>query len=93
MFQGVFPDAVELGCCPEYTASYYEKINALHRAYPDCRVYTSEYGKVALFDENKNFSKYHESPFVYEGTDVKTYGVCVLDIQICSFFKLYHILF
>lgn len=45
-------------------------INALHRAYPDCRVYTSEYGKVALFDEKKNFSKYHEAPFVYEGTDV-----------------------
>ena len=38
--------------------------------------------------KKKNFSKYHESPFVYEGTDVKTYGVCVLDIQICSFFKV-----
>lgn len=46
-------------------------INALHRAYPECRVYTAEYGKVALYDEKKNFSKYHEAPFVYEGEDVK----------------------
>ena len=45
-------------------------INALHKAYPDCRVFTAEYGKVALYDEKKNFSKYHEAPFVYEGTDV-----------------------
>jgi glyoxylase-like metal-dependent hydrolase (beta-lactamase superfamily II) len=45
-------------------------LNALHRAYPECRVYTTEYGKVALYDEKKNFSKYHESPFVYEGIDV-----------------------
>lgn len=45
-------------------------INALHRTYTNCRVYTAEYGKVALYDEMKNFSKYHEAPFVYEGTDV-----------------------
>jgi glyoxylase-like metal-dependent hydrolase (beta-lactamase superfamily II) len=45
-------------------------INALHRAYPECRVYTTEYGVVALYDEKKNFSKYHELPFVYEGTEV-----------------------
>ena len=45
-------------------------INALHRAYPACRVYTATYGKIALYDTKKNFSKYHESPFVYEGTDV-----------------------
>lgn len=46
-------------------------INALHKAYPNCRVYTAEYGIVALYDEKKNFSKYHEAPFVYDGTDVK----------------------
>lgn len=46
-------------------------INALHRAYPECRVYTAEYGKVALYDEKKNFSKYHEAPFVYESEEVK----------------------
>ena len=46
-------------------------INALHKAYLNCRVYTAEYGKVALYDEKKNFSKYHEATFVYDGTDVK----------------------
>ena len=46
-------------------------INTLHRAYPDCRVYTSEYGKIALYDEKKNFSKYHEASLVYQGENVK----------------------
>lgn len=45
-------------------------INELHRSHPECRVYTAEYGKVALYDEKKNFSKYHEASFVYEGTDI-----------------------
>jgi len=45
-------------------------INELHRNYSKCRVYTAEYGKVALYDERKNFSKYHEASFVYEGTDI-----------------------
>lgn len=45
-------------------------VNALYRAFPDCRVYTAEYGRMALYDEKKNFSKYHEAPFVFEGSDV-----------------------
>lgn len=45
-------------------------INELHRNHPECRVYTAEYGKVALYDEKKNFSKYHEASFEYEGTDI-----------------------
>lgn len=45
-------------------------INALHKSFPNCRVYTADYGKTALYDEKKNFSKYHEAPFVYEGNDV-----------------------
>lgn len=45
-------------------------INTLHKAYPDCRVFTAVYGKIALYDEKKNFSKYHEAPFVYEGENV-----------------------
>lgn len=46
-------------------------INALHDAHPECRVYTSEYGKIALYDDKKNFSKYHEASFVYNGDDVE----------------------
>lgn len=45
-------------------------INELHRNHPECRVYTAEYGKVALYDDKKNFSKYHEASFVYDGTDI-----------------------
>lgn len=45
-------------------------INALHSDFPQCRVYTSEYGKQALYDDKKNFSKYHQSSLVYDGTDV-----------------------
>ncbi len=46
-------------------------INALHEAYPECRVYTAEYGKIALYDDKKNFSKYHEASFTYNGNDVE----------------------
>lgn len=45
-------------------------INPLHNAHPTCRVFTSQYGKDALYDAKKNFSKYHNKPFVYEGEDV-----------------------
>lgn len=45
-------------------------INELYMEYPQCKVYCSEYGKVALYDERKNFSKYHELPIVYNGKEV-----------------------
>jgi glyoxylase-like metal-dependent hydrolase (beta-lactamase superfamily II) len=45
-------------------------INELHGNHPECRVYTAEYGKIALYDDKRNFSKYHEASFVYEGTDI-----------------------
>ena len=45
-------------------------INALQKAWPKCKVYTSEYGKEALYDDKKNFSKYHEASFTYEGEEV-----------------------
>lgn len=46
-------------------------INKLHEAHPECRVYTAEYGKIALYDEKKNFSKYHEASFIFNGDDVE----------------------
>ena len=46
-------------------------INALHEAHPECRVYTAEYGKIALYDDKKNFSKYHEASFIFNGNDVE----------------------
>lgn len=46
-------------------------INELHQAFPDCMVYSSEYGKMALYSAKKNFSFYHESPIEYQGENVK----------------------
>lgn len=46
-------------------------INKLHQAFPNCIVYTSEYGKMALYSAKKNFSFYHESPIEYQGENVK----------------------
>ena len=46
-------------------------INALNEAHPECRIYTTEYGKIALYDDKKNFSKYHEASFVYNGNNVE----------------------
>jgi hydroxyacylglutathione hydrolase len=45
-------------------------INKLHKNHPGCLVYTSEYGKEALSDERKNFSRYHEAPFTYQEPSV-----------------------
>ena len=42
-------------------------INELCRNYPDCVVYTSEFGKEALLDDKINLSRYHEHPIVFEG--------------------------
>ena len=45
-------------------------INELFKEQPKCKVFSSEYGRDALYDVKKNFSKYHESPTVYNGKDV-----------------------
>lgn len=46
-------------------------INELHQLFSDCIIYTSEYGKCALYSAKKNFSYYHESPIEYHGNNVK----------------------
>ena len=46
-------------------------INELHNAFPNCVVYTSNYGLQALYDDKKNFSRFHETPTIYEGKEVK----------------------
>ena len=45
-------------------------INALHDNHPECRVYTAEYGKIALYDDKKNFSKDHDASFTYTSDEV-----------------------
>ena len=40
-------------------------INDFHKKFPDCKIYTSEYGKTALKDAKKNLSFYHEQAIEY----------------------------
>lgn len=46
-------------------------INGLCKMFPDCKVYTSEYGRGALYSDKKNFSLYHEQSVVYEGENIE----------------------
>lgn len=45
-------------------------LKSLIKHYPDCKVYVTEYGKAALASDKLNLSRYHETPFVYEGDNV-----------------------
>ncbi|GHT77960.1 MBL fold metallo-hydrolase [Bacteroidia bacterium] len=46
-------------------------INKLIHLYPDCMVYTSEHGKEGLFSAKLNFSKYHNDPIVFSGSNIR----------------------
>ncbi len=59
------------------THSHFDHIygmNDLHKAFPSCRVYTSAYGRMAIYDDKKNFSRYHEHPIVFEGKHLEVVG-------------------
>ena len=45
-------------------------INELCMNHPECVVYTSEYGHLALKSAKKNFSFYHEHPIEFNGGNV-----------------------
>ena len=45
-------------------------INELLEHYPNCIVYTSAFGGEALYSEKLNFSKYHETPFIFSGKNI-----------------------
>lgn len=42
----------------------------LRKLFPEVRVYTNEYGKMALGSEKLNYSKYHNDPIVYESENI-----------------------
>ena len=46
-------------------------INGLCNMFPDCKVYTSEFGREALYSDKKNFSLYHEQSMVYDGENIE----------------------
>ena len=57
------------------THVHYDHIYGLPRLteiFPSLRVYTNEYGKMALTDIRLNYSKYHYDPIVYESENVVT---------------------
>ena len=59
------------------THSHFDHIyglNGLLARFPELMVYTSAYGKEALYSDKLNFSRYHENPFVFKGTNVKVLG-------------------
>ena len=45
-------------------------INVLWQAFPKMKVFTSAYGKKALYDAKLNLSYYHEDPIEYAGKEV-----------------------
>ena len=55
------------------THSHFDHIyglNELLARFPSMVVYTSSYGKEGLYSDRLNFSRYHESPFVFRGQNV-----------------------
>lgn len=47
-------------------------ISKIVECFPECRVYTSEYGQMALGNAKKNFSYYHDCSVVYQGSNIVT---------------------
>lgn len=42
-------------------------LNSLVEAFPQCKVYVTEYTKQALASDKLNMSRYHETPFTFSG--------------------------
>lgn len=51
--------------------------------YPECVIYTSEWGKKGLYSDRLNLSYYHESSFVFQGDRLKMIheGDCISIFQ------------
>lgn len=57
-----------------FTHSHFDHIYGINdflKKFPDCIIYTSEYGKIALKDAKKNLSFYHEQPIEYSEDNVQ----------------------
>ena len=46
-------------------------INKIIEKFPNCTIYTSKSGNEALYSDKLNLSKYHESPLIFNGNNVK----------------------
>ena len=45
-------------------------LNSLVEAFPNCKVYATEYTKQAIASDKLNMSRYHETPFAYQGDNI-----------------------
>ena len=58
-------------------------LNSLVEAFPDCKVYATEYTKQAIASDQLNMSRYHETPFTYHGDNVEVVrdgdSLCLFD--------------
>ena len=55
------------------THGHFDHIYGLHSLidhYPNCKVFTTEFGKKSLASDKLNMSRYHEAPFQYTGDNV-----------------------
>ncbi len=43
---------------------------SLIERYPNCKVYTTEFGKKSLASDRLNMSRYHETPIIYDGDNI-----------------------
>lgn len=46
-------------------------VNELARLFPECLIYTSEYGAMAIRSSKLNLSRYHECPVEYAGANLR----------------------
>lgn len=46
-------------------------IRELMKAYPNCMIFTSSFGKDALNSDKLNFSRYHNDPIAYTGNNIR----------------------
>lgn len=54
------------------THAHFDHIYGLNRVLqlnPDAKVYTNERGKIMLFNDRLNMSRFHETPFIFEFPD------------------------
>lgn len=45
-------------------------INEIIEKFPDSIVYTSENGKEGLYSDKQNYSRYHETPLIFQGKNI-----------------------
>ena len=72
VLENIPPDGIIKGLFLTHT--HYDHIygiNKLVSHFPECIVYTSEYGKEGLFSDKFNFSRYHDDPVIFSGSHIQ----------------------